>query len=52
MLHVKLKPYRDPICDKLQFFVLFQLMLTYLFGLLYHANPEDAVSAREVRHVT
>ena len=47
MMHVRQKPYRDPVADKLQFFVLWAIMMTYMFAALYHANPEDAVDARE-----
>ena len=44
-LHLRWKPYRDPSCDKLQFIVLVQLLVTYSFGLLYHSAPEDAANA-------
>jgi hypothetical protein len=44
-LHLRWKPYRDPSCDKLQFIVLVQLLITYSVGLLYHSDPEDASDA-------
>jgi hypothetical protein len=40
-LHLRIKPFRDPVCDILQGIALCQLLITYILALYFYVDSED-----------